>query len=85
MEFDKIQLFLDANENSELKDYYFDIASELNQMITLHRDNFGNFEEVFIFIYQRVCDGSKDLKGSKRHVMTFLHYIYMECLIGTKS
>ncbi|MFC1226666.1 ABC-three component system protein [Pedobacter sp. BG31] len=85
MEFDKLQMFLDADENSELKDYYFDIAAELNQMIILQRDNFGSFEEIFIYIYQRICDGSSDLKGAKRHVMTFLHYIYMECLIGIKS
>lgn len=84
MEFDKIQHFLDASENSELKEYYFDIAIELNQIITLQRDNFGDFEEVFIFIYQKICDGSVHLKGSKRHVLTFLHYIYMECLIGIK-
>jgi len=85
MEFDKIQHFLDAAENNELKDFYFDIATELNQIITLQRDNFANFEEIFVYIYQRVCDGSIDLKGSKRHVLTFLHYIYMECLIGIKS
>jgi len=84
MEFDKIQHFLDADENNELKDYYFDIATELNQIITVQRDNFEGFEEIFIYIYQRVCDGSIDLKGSKRHVLTFLHYIYMECLIGVK-
>lgn len=85
MEFDKIQHFLDAAENSELKDYYFDIAAELNQIITLQRDNFGDFEEIFVFIYQKICDGNTQLKGSKRHVITFLHYIYMECLIGIKK
>lgn len=84
MEFDKIQHFLEASENNELKEYYFDIAAELNQLITLQRDNFGCFEEIFVFIYQRICDGNEQLKGSKRHVTTFLHYIYMECLIGIK-
>jgi len=84
MEFDKIQHFLDAAENNELKEYYFDIATELNQIITLQRDNFGDFEEIFVYIYQHICDGNIDLKGSKRHVLTFLHYVYMECLIGIK-
>lgn len=84
MEFDKIQHFLDAAENNELKDYYFDIAAELNHIITVQRDNFEGFEEIFVYIYQRVCDGTIDLKGGKRHVLTFLHYIYMECLIGIK-
>ncbi|SDL86329.1 ABC-three component system protein [Pedobacter antarcticus] len=84
MDFDKIQHFLDSENNTLFKEYYFDIASELNQIITVQRDNFGSFEEIFVFIYQKVCDGSIDLKGSKRHVLTFLHYIYMECLIGIK-
>jgi hypothetical protein len=84
MDFDKIQHFLDADENSLYKQYYFDIASELNQIIIIQRDNFGAFEEIFAFIYQKICDGNIELKGSKRHVTTFLHYIYMECLIGLK-
>lgn len=84
MDFDKIQHFLAADENSVLKQYYFDIASELNQIITIQRDNFGAFEEIFAFMYQKICDGSIVLMGSKRHVTTFLHYIYMECLIGIK-
>ncbi|MBX2907886.1 MAG: hypothetical protein KF744_17710 [Taibaiella sp.] len=84
MDFDKIQRFLDADENSIYKECYFDIAAELNQIITIQRDNFGAFEEIFAFIYQKICDGNVNLRGSKRHVSTFLHYIYMECLIGVK-
>ncbi len=84
MEFEKIQHFLNAPINSELKEYYFDIAAELSQIITIKRDNFDAFEEIFHFIYQRVCDGEIALKGSKRHITTFLHYMYFECLIGKK-
>jgi hypothetical protein len=84
MEFDKIEKFLNDPINSTLKEYYYDTAHELNQIITLKRDNFVAFEELFLFIYQLVCDGSVDLKGCKRHVTTFLHYMYVECLIGEK-
>ena len=84
MDFDKIGEFLNNPINSELKDYYFDTANELSQMITLRRDNFTAFEELFVFIYKLICDGAVDLKGSKRHVTTFLHYMYFECLIGKK-
>lgn len=84
MEFDKIEKFLNNPINSLFKDYYFDTANELNQIITLKRDNFCAFEELFIYIYQLVCNGSIDLKGSKRHVTTLLHYMYVECLIGKK-
>jgi len=84
MDFDKIQNFLNSPKNEELKEFYFDIASELNNLILIKRDNFFAFEEIFVFIYQKICDGSVKLMGSKRHVMTFLHYMYSECLIGIK-
>jgi hypothetical protein len=85
MDFDKIEKFLNNPQNDYLKDYYFDTAYELNQLISLKRDNFDLFEEIFFYIYKLICDGSIDLKGSKRHVMTFLHYMYYECLIGKKT
>ncbi len=84
MEFDTIEKFLYNPINEDLKDIYFDTAHELNQIITLKRNNFDAFEELFLYIYQLVCDGSVSLKGGKRHVTTFLHYMYIECLIGKK-
>jgi len=84
MDFEKLERFLENPINSVLKDYYFDIASELNALITIKRSDFGPFEEIFAFLYKSVCDGSTQLLGSKRHVSTFLHYLYFECLIGEK-
>lgn len=84
MDFEKIERFLALPQNEELKDYYFDVVSELSNLITIKRDNFDAFEEIFLFIYKMVCDGSNELKGTKRHVMTLLHYMYFECLIGIK-
>ena len=84
MHFEKIESFLDNPINEKLKDYYFDTANELGQIISLKRENFDLFEELFVFIYKRICDGSTSLKGSKRYVTTFLHYMYYECLIGKK-
>jgi hypothetical protein len=85
MDFDKIEKFLYNPLNEYLKDYYFDTAYELNQLISLKRDDFDLFEEIFVFIYKLICDGSTSLKGSKKHVMVFLHYMYYECLIGKKA
>jgi len=84
MYFEKIESFLNNPINEKLKDYYFDTANELRQIISLKRENFDLFEELFVFIYKRICDGSISLKGSKRYVTTFLHYMYYECLIGKK-
>jgi hypothetical protein len=85
MDFEKIERFLALPQNEEIKDYYFDIVSELSKLITIKRDNFDAFEEIFLFIYKMVCDGSKELKGTKRHVTTFLHYMYYNCEIGLKE
>lgn len=84
MDFEKIQQFLDDPKNTELKNYYFDITYELDSMIILKWDDFGPFEEILAFIYKFICDGCQKLKGSKRHVWTFLHYMYFECSIGKK-
>lgn len=46
MDFDKIQHFLNSDKNSEIKEYYFDIATELNHIISIKRDNFEAFEEI---------------------------------------
>jgi hypothetical protein len=83
-EFTEIQNFLEDDKNSDLRDYYFDITSELGGLITLRRDNFDLFDEVFIFIYQKIADENNELKGGKRHIFTLLHYMYMNCEIGLK-
>ncbi|MCR6638987.1 MAG: hypothetical protein NVV82_08395 [Sporocytophaga sp.] len=81
-DFEKIHSFLSNLRNEEFKEQYFDIATELRNIIQVKRGHFALFEEVFIFIYKKVCDGN-DIKG-KRHVYTLLHYMYYECLIGIK-
>ena len=84
MEFDRIEEFLKNPINEVLKEYYYDVANELNQLITLNRNNFDAFEELFVYIYQNIQQGVSSLKGSKRHITVFLHYMYIECLIGKK-
>lgn len=81
-DFDKIRSFLLNSINEDLKDQFFDITAELRNLILLKRDNFMAFEEIFIFIYKKICEGS-DMRG-KRHIFTLLHYMYCECLIGLK-
>jgi hypothetical protein len=85
MDFDKIERFLALPQNEEIKEYYFDVVSELSNLITIKRDNFDAFEEIFLFIYKTICDGRNELKGTKRHITTFLHYMYYNCEIGLKE
>lgn len=82
-DFEKISSFLSDSRNEDLKEQYFDIATELRNIILIKRDNFAEFEQVFIFIYKKICDG-EDIRG-KRHIYTLLHYMYYECLIGIKN
>ena len=81
-DFDKIRSFLLNPINEDLKEQFYDITAELRNLILLKRDNFLAFEEIFIFIYKKICDGN-DIRG-KRHIFTLLHYMYCECLIGLK-
>lgn len=85
MNFEKIERFLALPQNEDIKDYYFDVVSELSNQITIKRDNFDAFEEIFSFIYNMVCIGNQELKGTKRHFWTFLHYMYYNCEIGLKE
>lgn len=82
-DFEKISSFLSDPRNDDLKEQYFDIATELRNVILIKRNNFAEFEEVFIYIYKKICDG-EDIRG-KRHIYTLLHYMYYECLIGIKN
>jgi hypothetical protein len=84
MDFEKIERFLAMPQNEEIKNYYFDVVSELSNQITIKRNNFDAFEEIFSFIYDMVCIGNQELKGKKRHFWTFLHYMYFNCEIGIK-
>lgn len=75
LEFDKISQFLYDPINSEFKDYFYDTAFELSQMIVIKRDNFEAFEHIFIHTYKLVCDGAIELLGSKKHVTTIALYV----------
>jgi hypothetical protein len=85
MDFEKIERFLALPQNEVIKDYYFDVVAELSNLITIKRDNFDAFEEIFLFIYKMVCDGNQELKRTKKHLWTFLHYMYYNCEIGLKE
>jgi len=81
--FYKIETFLELEINELIRDIYYDIAEELNDLITLKRNEFVMFEEVFNFIYQKLSSNS-DFKGNKRYIRFLLHYMYCSCSIGIK-
>jgi len=82
--FAKIDEFLQNPINSELSDMYADSAFELKNLITVKRDEFGAFEEIFIHVYNLVCDRNPKLRN-RRFIYVFLHYMYCNCDIGQKK
>ena len=81
--FSKIDEFLQNPINNELSVMYLDLAFELKNLITVKRDEFGAFEEIFVLIYNLVCDKNPKLRN-KRFIYVFLHYMYFNCDIGQK-
>lgn len=82
--FNKIEAFLQNPINQSLKDYYYDIVTELQHLTLIKREDFGAFEEIFGYISQLVTDPSNELSGKKRFILIFLHYMYFVCDLGIK-
>lgn len=85
-DFEKIKNFLSDAVNVEFLSLYEDAANELNAKISLHHDQFYEFEQVLESCYDRIVnDEGYNLKGKKRLVRILLHYMYCTCDIGRKS
>ena len=82
--FAQIDEFLQNPINDELSETYRDLTMELNSLITIKRDDFLAFEEIFVFLYNYVKNRNEDLKKKKRFISIFLHYMYFNCDIGIK-
>ena len=80
--FDAIRSFLNDPRHVSLKDLYHDAADELKQKISAHRASFDSFDHIFIFLSDLILGKDATLKGKKRYVRTFLHYMYHDCDIG---
>jgi len=82
--FSQIDEFLQNPINEELTEIYQDLAMELNSIITIKREDFYAFEEIFVYLYNYVKDRNVDLNRKKRFISIFLHYMYFNCDIGKK-
>jgi len=82
--FSQIDDFLQNPINEELSETYQDLTMELNSIITIKREDFLTFEEIFVYLYDYVKERNEDLKGKKRFISIFFHYMYFNCDIGIK-
>lgn len=85
--FYSIDEFLKDPVNEELRDYFEDFIVVLNSKIIEVRGKYSEFDKVI----NRACeliietDSEKNLKGKKKLVYLFLHYMYYNCHIGVIS
>lgn len=83
--FREIKAFLENPRNLEFVNYYLNICDEINAKITIHRNQFNEFENIFENLYDLINEKEKDLKIDRRFVNVFLHYMYCVCDIGKKQ
>jgi hypothetical protein len=83
--FERVSQFLQNPRNSAFADLYHDAADELKQKIVAKREEFGAFDDIFLFMYEQVQQRKPALKGRRRLVSILLHYMYFNCDIGIKQ
>ena len=80
--FGRIRAFLQDERNAEVRNMYHDAADELKQKIITFRPDFDTFDEVLTHVFELIVSDNATLRGKKRLVRTFLHYMYFDCDIG---
>ena len=83
--FEGLERFLRNKRNQEYADRYYDAADELKQKIVVERDRFETFDHVLLFLIENVQRSSPTLRGRRRLVSVLMHYMYVNCDIGTKA
>ena len=81
--FEQIRAFLMDSINGEYLIKYENTIDDINAKIIIHRKDFEKFEMVLEFLYDYIIISSdEELKGKRRLVRLFLHYMYYNCDIG---
>ena len=80
--FEQIIGFLSEPNNKELLNKYYNTIDDLNEEITIHRDDYDKFELILNHLYKIVLSKFPELNSKRALVRTFLHYMYYNCDIG---
>ncbi len=84
-DFEKIGHFLKDPRNDEYKLKYDNTVSDLQEEITIKRDEYNAFEEILNHLYKLILDSTNDsLRNNRKLIRVFLHYMYSNCDIGKK-
>lgn len=80
--FGQIEDFLQDPINEYFYNKYQNTINDINEEITIHRDEYNKFEEILNHLYKFVLEKSPGLKDKRRLIRLFLHYMYYNCDIG---
>ncbi len=84
--FEKIGNYLKDPRNDEYKLKYDNTVSDLQEEITIKRDEYNAFEEILNHLYKIILDSTNDsLRNNRKLIRVFLHYMYFNCQIGRKG
>jgi hypothetical protein len=81
--FQQIEDFLKTSRNSIELSMYENTIYELNQIITIRRDEFEKFDYIFQCLHNYILTNNKEtLRADRRLIWVMLHYMYWKCDIG---
>lgn len=81
--FEQIDQFLKSPINYKFLNMYEETVFELNQRITIHRNEYDKFDCIFEKLYNNILDNCEGtLFSDRRLIWVFLHYMYWKCDIG---
>ena len=80
--FEQINDFLQNPDNKKLLDKYNNTIDDLNEEITIHRDEYEKFEMILNYLYKIVLNKFPELNSKRALIRVFLHYMYYNCDIG---
>lgn len=82
--FPKINTFLMDQINNEYLEMYLATVEELQFKIKANRKKYNTFEEIFCELHDYLLHNLPELRGKRRLIFVFLHFMYYNCDIGEK-
>jgi hypothetical protein len=83
--FEQIQQFLSNPINKGLLQKYENTIDDINEEITIHREEYDKFEMILNYIFKLVLGRFPELNDRRSLVRVFIHYMYYNCDIGKNN
>lgn len=80
--FEEIDKFLRDPKNAKYTRMYRNTVADLQEVITIERENYRKFDNVIKHIYDLMTANNKELISIRDVVRVFIHFMYFNCDIG---